>query len=79
MILICQNLRNNLQHPDEFIRGVTLRFLYRLNDLRAATAVDPVQSRAPPPVRAAKCGAGRYVGLQAAAGGAVVGFGAGDR
>ena len=32
MILICQNLRNNLQHPDEFIRGVTLRFLYRLNE-----------------------------------------------
>ncbi len=24
-ILICQNLRNNLQHPNEYIRGVTLR------------------------------------------------------
>ena len=32
MILICQNLRNNLQHPNEFIRGSTLRFLCRLND-----------------------------------------------
>ena len=32
MILICQNLRNNLQHPNEFIRGVTLRFLCRLNE-----------------------------------------------
>ncbi|CAL0323448.1 unnamed protein product [Lupinus luteus] len=29
--LICQNLRNNLQHPNEYIRGVTLRFLCRLN------------------------------------------------
>eukprot|EP00850_Spirogloea_muscicola_P011156 SM000068S20588 [mRNA] locus=s68:311782:317687:- [translate_table: standard] len=25
MILICQNLRNNLQHPNEYIRGGTLR------------------------------------------------------
>ncbi|KAK9099811.1 hypothetical protein Scep_023241 [Stephania cephalantha] len=32
MILICQNLRNNLQHPNEYIRGVTLRFLCRLNE-----------------------------------------------
>ncbi len=32
MILICQNLRNNLQHPNEFIRGSTLRFLCRLSD-----------------------------------------------
>ena len=24
-ILICQNLRNNLQHPNEYIRAVTLR------------------------------------------------------
>ncbi|KAJ6806603.1 coatomer subunit beta-1-like [Iris pallida] len=30
MILICQNLRNNLQSPNEYIRGVTLRFLCRL-------------------------------------------------
>ncbi|KAG8380310.1 hypothetical protein BUALT_Bualt06G0002300 [Buddleja alternifolia] len=32
MILICQNLRNNFQHPNEYIRGVTLRFLCRLNE-----------------------------------------------
>ncbi|KAK9924016.1 hypothetical protein M0R45_032406 [Rubus argutus] len=32
MILICQNLRNNLQSPNEYIRGVTLRFLCRLNE-----------------------------------------------
>ncbi|GKU87482.1 hypothetical protein SLEP1_g1876 [Rubroshorea leprosula] len=32
MILICQNLRNNLQHPNEYIRGVTLRFLCRINE-----------------------------------------------
>ncbi|KAI3960720.1 hypothetical protein MKW92_017431 [Papaver armeniacum] len=31
MILICQNLRNNLQHPNEYMRGVTLRFLCRLS------------------------------------------------
>eukprot|EP00877_Chromochloris_zofingiensis_P001624 jgi/Chrzof1/11462/Cz05g37150.t1 len=32
LILICQNLRNNLQHPNEFIRGVTLRFLCRIHE-----------------------------------------------
>ncbi|KAL6769382.1 COPB1 [Auxenochlorella protothecoides x Auxenochlorella symbiontica] len=32
MILICQNLRNSLQHPNEFIRGVTLRFLTRIRE-----------------------------------------------
>ena len=32
MILICQNLRNNLQHPNEYIRGVTLRFLCRITE-----------------------------------------------
>ncbi|KAJ4834767.1 hypothetical protein Tsubulata_020007 [Turnera subulata] len=32
MILICQNLRNNLQHPNEYIRGVTLRFLCRMSE-----------------------------------------------
>uniref|UniRef100_A0A061RS83 Coatomer subunit beta n=1 Tax=Tetraselmis sp. GSL018 TaxID=582737 RepID=A0A061RS83_9CHLO len=30
MILICQNLRNNLQHPNEFLRGQTLRFLCKI-------------------------------------------------
>eukprot|EP00232_Nephroselmis_pyriformis_P004938 CAMPEP_0182913626 /NCGR_PEP_ID=MMETSP0034_2-20130328/38136_1 /TAXON_ID=156128 /ORGANISM="Nephroselmis pyriformis, Strain CCMP717" /LENGTH=928 /DNA_ID=CAMNT_0025050353 /DNA_START=200 /DNA_END=2986 /DNA_ORIENTATION=- len=32
MILICQNLRNNLQHPNEYIRGCTLRFLCRIQE-----------------------------------------------
>lgn len=31
-ILICQKLRNNLQHPNEYIRGVTLRFLCRIHE-----------------------------------------------
>lgn len=31
-ILICQNLRNNLQHPNEYIRGVTLRLLCRVRE-----------------------------------------------
>jgi coatomer subunit beta len=32
MILICQNLRNNLQSPNEYLRGVTLRFLCRIKE-----------------------------------------------
>jgi len=32
MILICQNLRNNLQHPNEYVRGATLRFLCRIRE-----------------------------------------------
>mmetsp|Transcript_9402 Transcript_9402/g.34487 ORF Transcript_9402/g.34487 Transcript_9402/m.34487 type:complete len:953 (-) Transcript_9402:274-3132(-) len=32
MILICQNLRNNLQHPNEYIRGCTLRFICRMQE-----------------------------------------------
>eukprot|EP00252_Welwitschia_mirabilis_P016314 TRINITY_DN359_c0_g1_i1.p1 TRINITY_DN359_c0_g1~~TRINITY_DN359_c0_g1_i1.p1 ORF type:complete len:955 (-),score=180.44 TRINITY_DN359_c0_g1_i1:219-3083(-) len=39
MILICQNLRNNLQHPNEYITGVTLRFLSRLNE---AELIEPL-------------------------------------
>jgi coatomer subunit beta len=39
MILICQNLRNNLQHPNEYIRGATLRFLARLNE---AELIEPL-------------------------------------
>lgn len=39
MILICQNLRNNLQHPNEYIRGVTLRFLCRLTE---AEIIEPL-------------------------------------
>ena len=32
MILICQNLRNNLQSPNEYLRGCTLRFICRLTE-----------------------------------------------
>ncbi|CAN1843770.1 Coatomer subunit beta-1 [Linum perenne] len=39
MILICQNLMNNLQHPNEYIRGVTLRFLCRIHE---AEIIDPL-------------------------------------
>ncbi|XP_022750370.1 coatomer subunit beta-1-like [Durio zibethinus] len=41
MILICQNLRNNLQHPNEYIRGVTLRFLCRLNEIEIIEPLIP--------------------------------------
>lgn len=32
MILVCNAIRNDLQHPNEFIRGATLRFLAKLRD-----------------------------------------------
>lgn len=32
MILVCNAIRNDLQHPNEFIRGSTLRFLQKLTD-----------------------------------------------
>lgn len=32
MILVCNFLRNDLQHPNEYVRGVTLRFLCRLRE-----------------------------------------------
>ncbi|VAH85598.1 unnamed protein product [Triticum turgidum subsp. durum] len=32
MILVSHHLRSNLQHPNEYIRGVTLRFLCRLRE-----------------------------------------------
>lgn len=41
MILICQNLRNNLNHPNEYIRGVTLRFLCRLNEVEIIEPLIP--------------------------------------
>ncbi|KAK2967884.1 hypothetical protein RJ640_012364 [Escallonia rubra] len=41
MILICQNLRNNLQHPNEYIRGVTLRFLCRLSEVEIIEPLIP--------------------------------------
>ena len=33
MILMCSHLRNDLQHPNEFIRGVSLRFLCKLKQI----------------------------------------------
>lgn len=41
MILICQNLRNNLQHPNEYLRGVTLRFLCRLQEVELIEPLIP--------------------------------------
>lgn len=32
MILVCNNLRKDLMHPNEFIRGCTLRFLCKLKE-----------------------------------------------
>ncbi len=32
MILVCNALRNDLNHPNEFVRGATLRFLCRLQE-----------------------------------------------
>lgn len=32
MILLCNALRNDLQHPNEYVRGVTLRFLTRIRE-----------------------------------------------
>ena len=33
MILVCDAYRKDLQHPNEFIRGATLRFLCKLKGL----------------------------------------------
>ena len=32
MILVCDAYRKDLQHPNEFIRGSTLRFLCKLKE-----------------------------------------------
>ena len=32
MILVCNAIRNDLQHPNEYIRGATLRFLTKLHE-----------------------------------------------
>lgn len=39
MILVCNAIRNDLQHPNEYIRGATLRFLCKL---READILDPL-------------------------------------
>lgn len=32
MILVCNAIRNDLQHPNEYIRGATLRFLQKVRE-----------------------------------------------
>ena len=39
MILLCNALRNDLQHPNEYVRGTTLRFLTRI---REAEILEPL-------------------------------------
>merc|ERR1719447_599992 len=39
MILVCDAYRKDLQHPNEFIRGSTLRFLYKLKE---AELIEPL-------------------------------------
>lgn len=43
MILVCNGIRNDLQHPNEFIRGTTLRFLAKL---REPELIEPLLSAA---------------------------------
>jgi len=43
MILVCNGIRNDLQHPNEFIRGNTLRFLSKL---REPELIEPLLSAA---------------------------------
>lgn len=39
MILVCNAVRNDLQHPNEYIRGITLRLLQKLDD---AELIEPL-------------------------------------
>jgi coatomer subunit beta len=43
MILVCNGIRNDLQHPNEFVRGNTLRFLAKL---REPELIEPLLSAA---------------------------------
>ncbi|KAI9881047.1 MAG: coatomer subunit beta [Pleopsidium flavum] len=43
MILVCNGIRNDLQHPNEYIRGNTLRFLCKL---REPELIEPLLSTA---------------------------------
>ncbi|KAI1480064.1 Coatomer, beta subunit [Daldinia eschscholtzii] len=43
MILVCNGIRNDLQHPNEYIRGNTLRFLCKL---REPELIEPLLSSA---------------------------------
>ena len=33
MILVCNAILNNLKHPNEYVRGSTLRFLCKITEL----------------------------------------------
>ncbi|KAI9298244.1 coatomer protein [Neoconidiobolus thromboides FSU 785] len=41
MILVCNAIRNDLQHPNEFIRGATLRFLSKLQQVELLEPLIP--------------------------------------
>jgi len=43
MILVCNGIRNDLLHPNEYIRGATLRFLCKIKD---AELLEPLLSSA---------------------------------
>lgn len=40
-ILICNGLRNDLQHPNEFVRGLTLRFLCKIREAEILESLVP--------------------------------------
>lgn len=40
MILVCNALRSELEHPNEYVRGVTLRFLCRIKEAEIIEPLD---------------------------------------
>lgn len=43
LILVCSHLRNDLLHPNEYVRGVTLRFVCKLSDQELlGPLIDPI-------------------------------------
>ena len=67
-ILICQNLRNNLQHPNEYIRGVTLRFLCRIHEEELLEPLVPSGAARARPGASCVGGVGGQAGLAVLAG-----------
>jgi len=41
MILVCNAMKNNLQHPNEYIRGATLRFLCNIKEIEILESLIP--------------------------------------
>jgi len=41
MILVCNHLKNNLNHPNEYIRGCTLRFLCKIREQEILESLIP--------------------------------------